>query len=104
MNMETPHTLHFDQYRTEKLDLSVRYDTRSIPSPLGAHKHDFFEIVYIKKGGGLHRINDIFYPMLTGDIYIMSPGDSHSATIDNSWAIVNILFQPTLFQEKDWAK
>lgn len=100
--MDTPHTLHFDEYRTEKLDLSVRFDSSSKPSPIGSHMHDFFEIVYIKKGGGLHRINDIFYPMLTGDIYIMSPGDSHSATIDNSWAIVNILFQSTLFQEKDW--
>ena len=100
--MNKPETIHFENYRTETLDLSVRYDTRSKPLPLTSHMHDFFEIVYIKKGGGLHQINDIFYPMLTGDIYIMAPGDSHSATIDNTWAIVNILFQQTLFQKSEW--
>lgn len=100
--MDKLQTLHFDEYRTGTLDLSVRYDTRATPSPLTTHMHDFFEIVYIKKGSGLHQINDIFYPMLTGDIYIMAPGDTHSATIDKSWEIVNILFQSTLFPEKEW--
>lgn len=100
--MNNPNTIHFENYKTGNLDLSVRYDNRNAPSPLITHSHDFFEIVYIKKGSGLHQINDIFYPMLTGDLYIMSPGDMHSATIDNTWSIVNILFQPSLFNEQDW--
>lgn len=94
--------IEFDKYRLNNIDLVVAYDTRTSPVPLGSHTHNFFEIVYVKSGSGLHQINENHYPMLTGDIYIMAPLDSHSATLDKTLSIVNILFQPTLFHEKDW--
>ena len=94
--------LAFEDCRTNPIDISVQY-SHMISGPLTIHRHNFYEIVYIKKGSGLHQINDVFYTMLMGDIYIMSPNDIHSATLDKSLSIVNILFQPTLFNEKDWS-
>lgn len=94
--------IEFDKYRLNNIDLVVAYDTRTSPISLSTHAHNFFEIVFIKSGSGLHQINENHYPMLTGDIYIMAPLDSHSATLDKTLSIVNILFQPTLFHEKDW--
>lgn len=94
--------IEFDNYRHNNIDLVVAFDTRTSPIALKEHTHNFFEIVFIKSGSGLHQINENHYPMLSGDIYIMAPEDSHCATLDKALSIVNILFQPTLFHEKDW--
>lgn len=94
--------IEFDNYRHNNIDLVVAFDTRTSPIALKEHSHNFFEIVFIKSGSGLHQINENHYPMLSGDIYIMAPEDSHCATLDKALSIVNILFQPTLFHEKDW--
>jgi len=65
------------------------------------HRHDFFELVYVISGAGMHRIGCCTYPIHTGDVYVISPDEPHAYyPIDNGeLRIVNVLFQPGILDE-----
>ena len=66
------------------------------------HTHDFYEMVYIRRGRGIHLIDDHPYPIIAGDFYIMRPGEHHAYEIDQGeLLIINIIFTPDLFGS-DW--
>ncbi|MBA3847221.1 MAG: helix-turn-helix domain-containing protein [Planctomycetes bacterium] len=68
------------------------------------HAHDFHEVVYIRRGRGIHVIDDRPYPIIAGDIYVMRPGEPHAYHIDHGELhIVNVLITPQLFGPTDWA-
>ena len=71
-------------------------DTRH--GTIAAHCHDFFELVYLRAGRGTHRIGEAHYPIQTGDIYAISPGEPHAYTTldDGEMRIVNLLFLPEI--------
>lgn len=66
------------------------------------HSHEFYEMVFIHKGSGIHKINGQAYTMLSGDFYMMSPADHHEYSIDNDIKLTNILFKKTLFSKPEW--
>ena len=67
------------------------------------HTHDFFELVYVRRGGGIHLIHDRPYPIIAGDVYLMQPGEAHAYIVDRDVVhIYNLLFQPELFLPSDW--
>lgn len=59
------------------------------------HVHDFIELVYIVQGQGTHRINGTNYPLQTGDVFVIMPGESHHFpdVKDYNLEIVNCLFR-----------
>ncbi len=59
------------------------------------HIHDFFEIVYIKKGEGFYTENDKTGSVSWGDIIMVSPMDCHSLQpVTNDFTWINCLFLP----------
>ena len=64
-----------------------------------SHAHDFYEMVYVRRGRGTHIIEDHPYPIRAGDFYFLRPGESHSYVPDGPLKIVNILWQPDLVRE-----
>jgi AraC family L-rhamnose operon regulatory protein RhaS len=68
--------------------------------PVAAHDHEFFELVYLRAGRGTHWIGDARYPIQTGDVYVISPGEPHAYhTIgDGEMRIVNLLFLPEILE------
>lgn len=62
------------------------------------HSHDFFEMVYVRRGRGWHIIEGERYPIQTGDLYAISPGEAHGyAPLDGETLhIVNLLWMPSL--------
>lgn len=59
------------------------------------HSHEFMEIVYVKKGCGIHIINGNKVLINQGDIFMVSPQDIHfyeSLTNDFLW--MNCIFIP----------
>ncbi len=41
------------------------------------HRHDFFEVLYLKQGSGVHVIDDNRYKVKPPCIFFMSPGQAH---------------------------
>jgi len=62
--------------------------------PMQAHMHTFIELVYVRKGRGVHRHGPKRYPIAAGDCFIISPGESHGYDEGKNLSIVNILFLP----------
>src|SRR6187397_1537596 len=42
------------------------------------HKHSFYHLVYFSKGSGSHSIDFINFPVETGQVYFMVPGQVHA--------------------------
>ncbi|MCS7462118.1 helix-turn-helix domain-containing protein [Paenibacillus doosanensis] len=60
----------------------VYKDTKSPQNELSDHMHEWYEIVYVHRGEGLFFIDQAFYPMAEGDVFLI-PGDTiHRAMPD----------------------
>src|SRR5688500_18312096 len=60
---------------TAELPLCVR---EARHGALDSHQHEFFELVYVLDGCGLHRIGANNYPIHAGDVYVISPDEPHA--------------------------
>ncbi len=68
-------------------------------SAIAEHAHDFYEMVYVRRGRGTHVIEGVPYPIRAGDFYFLRPGEGHFYLPDGPLKLVNILWQPILVRE-----
>ena len=47
------------------------------------HRHDFFEILFIRKGSGFHVIDNNKYEIKPPCVFFMSPGQAHKLELSN---------------------
>ena len=47
----------------------------------GLHKHNFFELIYVLDGSGIHNINENNYEFKKGDVFLLTPDDAHTFQI-----------------------
>lgn len=71
-------------YRAEIFDANRHFE---VTYP---HRHDFYEVLYIKRGSGLHIIDSNSYPVAPPCIFFMSPGQAHK--LDLSQDIEGYIF------------
>ena len=45
------------------------------------HKHDFYLILFVERGSGVHVIDFTEYPVQSGMIFLMTPGQVHTWTL-----------------------
>ena len=96
------HVAHLQEYyRDPSLPLAIK---PAIHSGSGVeHSHDFYELVYVRRGGGIHIIHGRPYPIIAGDVYVMQPGVVHTYNVDREAVhIFNVLFVQSLFHASDW--
>jgi AraC-like DNA-binding protein/mannose-6-phosphate isomerase-like protein (cupin superfamily) len=60
--------------------------------PKSAHKHNFFELVYILDGTGKQCINDNNFDYHAGHMFLITPEDCHSFEIEQTTQFVFIRF------------
>ena len=66
-----------------------------------AHKHNFFEIVYVEKGTGLQCINEHEFVYHPGNIFLLPPLDCHSFKIREKSRFYFIRFTDHYFLSDD---
>jgi AraC-like DNA-binding protein len=76
----------------------IYQDTKSPQKELADHIHDYYEIVYVYSGKGTFFIDDIFYDMKQGDVFLIPNNIIHRAMPDKDEPITStiIFFSPTL--------
>ena len=62
------------------------------------HKHDFYLLLYITKGGGEHVIDFKSYPMRPGSFFLMTPGQVHAWNLEDKTDGYIIFFQRHFYQ------
>ena len=72
--------------------------------PIDAHKHNFFEIVYIVEGTGMQCVNKNQLPYKPGKLFLVMPQDCHSFEVKESTKFFFIRFNNIYLkkQSKDW--
>jgi len=56
------------------------------------HRHNHYELIYIKDGQGIHYIQQVANPYQRGDVFLLGPDDDHYFEIDISTHFVYIKF------------
>lgn len=64
---------------------------------LPVHSHTYYELVYIRRGTGLHLLNKSELPYEKGDLFIISPEDEHYFEISESTHFTFIKFTDDYF-------
>jgi AraC-like DNA-binding protein len=75
-------------------------DTKSPQSELPDHLHDWYELVYVYGGKGTFFIDQTFYEMRKGDVFIIPGNTIHRAFPDKDNPVTStaIFFSPLLVQ------
>lgn len=62
------------------------------------HSHDFFEILHVARGRGIHLLGDVALEVTPGSTFIIGPGDVHKTCIlaDADVLLYNLAFEPQL--------
>lgn len=64
------------------------------------HKHNFYELILIAEGNGIHHLNESSFPYAKGDIYLMTPADAHRFEIVDETRFIFVKFNEQLLTEK----
>ncbi|MCC9169073.1 helix-turn-helix domain-containing protein [Pontibacter harenae] len=56
------------------------------------HGHNYYEIIYIKEGSGIHHLNDSKLEYDKGDVFVLTPSDSHYFMIDVPTKFISVRF------------
>ncbi|WP_281233904.1 helix-turn-helix domain-containing protein [Flavobacterium gelatinilyticum] len=66
-----------------------------------AHKHNFFEFVYILKGQGIQTINNKPYAYKKGDFFLLIPNDVHHFEVSEATDFHVLLFNKIYFNREN---
>lgn len=58
------------------------------------HTHDFIEIVYVREGSAIQRVNDIEYTVSRGDLLFLNYGAEHSFVPQEDFTYFNVSIYP----------
>src|ERR1700741_3960316 len=84
-----------------KLFQDIEISLRRIQSSVfPAHRHHYFELLYIVDGKGFHTINNNQYPYQKGNLFLLTPDDTHSFQVVDETTCCFIDFTKGLFSKK----
>ena len=66
----------------------------TLPYP---HRHDFFHIVWVDRGTGLHIIDEVKYEVRPGTLFFMAPGQIHDFSLSDDAEGYTISFSSEFF-------
>ena len=75
-------------------DPEVHIFRASVNNEVVIHTHDFIEIVYVRDGSALQRINGVEYTVSRGDLLFLNYGVEHSFTPIDEFTYFNVSIYP----------
>jgi AraC family L-rhamnose operon regulatory protein RhaS len=79
------------------IEITLR-DIQTSVSPV--HRHHYFELLYIMEGTGTHTINDNHHQYQQGNLYLLTPEDTHTFKIISATRCCIIDFTKGLFSKQ----
>ncbi|MCR4588242.1 MAG: AraC family transcriptional regulator [Lachnospiraceae bacterium] len=87
-SMKEEENAHITSMQVPSSEHSAIYVERQVRIPPFAmsyeHYHSYCEIFYLRSGTCTYNVNGCAYPLEAGDLFIVSPGDSHSTVYRGS--------------------
>jgi len=68
------------------------------------HSHDFCEIFYLRTGSCIYSVNNSIYHLAAGDLFIVTPGDTHCTRYEGLVPCERIVvyFNPDVLPDSYW--
>lgn len=79
------------------IDVALRNIQSSV---FPSHRHHYFELLYILEGTGIHTINHNHYPYKAGNLFLLTPEDTHGFNITANTRVCIIDFTKGLFAKR----
>jgi AraC-like DNA-binding protein len=79
-------------FHTDGFPIAV--ERRDPQEPFGLHAHEFSELVIITGGTGMHVTGHESWPLVTGDVFVISGARPHNYRQMDHLRLINVLFQP----------
>ncbi|MDD3154940.1 MAG: helix-turn-helix domain-containing protein [Victivallaceae bacterium] len=67
---------------------------RNVPESLEFHRHDFYELVLVRSGSGVHITPEGEYPIHRGNVFLTKPNSFHRYRERHGMDLCNIAYQP----------
>lgn len=97
--MNATETYSFQHLSDNKAHLGILAELYHVTQPIVAHSHDFWEIAFAVRGSGHHEDDSGRLPILSGDVWIIQPGQWHAyPMVGNTLAIFNLLLSHDFLQ------
>jgi AraC-like DNA-binding protein/mannose-6-phosphate isomerase-like protein (cupin superfamily) len=79
------------QYQVEVFDANRHFQVKY------PHRHDFFEVLFLYKGNGVHVIDNNRYPIEPPCVFFLSPGQAHKLEISSDIEGFIYIFTPEFY-------
>jgi len=83
-----------EYFRDPRARVVVHREVRQLP--MSQHRHEFFEIVLILSGSGIHITGDFRHRLEAGDVLVVDPRRAHGYEDTRGLNLVNILVRSDL--------
>lgn len=84
--------LSFSPLEPDSLGIEIqRLDQQHVLLSMPAHSHEFLEIVYFELGGGQYQHENCIWDVMSGDLFLTAPYETHDAsrlTTAQGWVIL----------------
>lgn len=64
------------------------------------HAHDFYEMVCVSSGSGMHVIDGISWPISCGSVFVVAPNEEHYFEKVEKLSLLNILMRPEFLTDR----
>ncbi len=86
-----------DYFYDPKFQIKVIERNPELPYPL--HSHDFYELVVIVSGSGVHFTRQNEFTLMPGNIFVITPGMEHGYKDVHQLCLYNIMFNGDLLRD-----
>jgi AraC-like DNA-binding protein len=99
MNPKEPERLTSEEYMGS---VSMRLFRQTIKGPVTVHWHEFYELTFVLSGEGKHLLNGAAYPLVQGNLFLLTPGDFHELTPKPGTCLelYNLIFADEILNEE----
>ncbi len=80
----------------QDIEVTIKEIQANISPP---HRHNFFELIYVLEGSGIHRINENNYNYAKSNVFLLTPDDAHTFEIITRTKFCIIDFTKSLFSK-----
>jgi len=80
------------------LDVCVRDPQPEFP----LHSHQFYELVFITQGSGLHHIANHRFSVHAGDVFVIPKNQEHEYRNPQDLSLINVIFDPVALDIGSW--
>ncbi|MFD0673541.1 helix-turn-helix domain-containing protein [Cohnella sp. GCM10027633] len=83
------------QFISGEEQIRIQQLNNAIYASVDEHGHDFVELLYVRSGKGLHKVNDKSFLVSAGDVFVLQTGVTHSFDpLSPSFSWIDCMFLP----------